>query len=44
MKLTKQEKREKKRLKAKNSPKGATLAGQMNKTQTIKKHAGKSKK
>jgi|SaaInlStandDraft_4_1057021.scaffolds.fasta_scaffold00003_69 hypothetical protein len=44
MKLTKAEIRENKRNKAKNAPKGATLAGQMNKSKITKKHAKKSKK
>jgi len=44
MSITKAEKREKIREKAKNAPKGAKLAGQIQKIRTANKHAGKSKK
>lgn len=43
LKKTKAEKREEIRLKRKCAPKGGTLAGQLQKTQTCKKYAGKKK-
>lgn len=42
-KLTKAEKREEKRQKAKNAPKGGTLAGQVQKVLTARKYARKKK-
>jgi len=44
LKLTKSEKREKLKQKAKKAPKGGTLAGQAQKVQTSRKYAKKKKR
>ena len=43
LKLTKAEKSQRLAEKTKNAPKGGTLAGQVQKVQTVRKYAGKKK-